>query len=49
MSPLRLLRATKKKHPEHFEEIKKLTKRRKQLPEKLNTLDKNKKNLAGFE
>lgn len=48
MCSLRLLRATKK-HPEHFEEIKKLTKRRKQLSEKLDTIDKNKKHLAAFE
>ena len=38
-----------KKHPEHFEEIKKLSKRRKQLTEKLDILDKNKKHLAAFE
>ena len=39
----------RKKHPEHFEEIKKLSKRRKQLTEKLDILDKNKKHLAAFE
>ena len=44
-----LLRAKKKKHPEHFEEIKKLTKQRKKLSEQLDTFDKNKKNLAAFE
>ena len=38
-----------KKHPKHFEEIKKLSKRRKQLTEKLDILDKNKKHLAAFE
>ena len=45
-----IVRATqKKKQPEHFEEIKKLSNRRKQLTEKLDILDKNKKHLAAFE
>ena len=39
----------REKHPEHFEEIKKLTKQRKKLSEQLDTFDKNKKNLSALE
>ena len=37
------------KHPEHFEQIKRLNKRRTKLAEVLDTIEKNKKNLAAFE
>ncbi len=39
----------RKKHAEHFDEIKNLKKRHKALKEELDTVDKNKKNLAAFE
>ena len=39
----------RKKHPEHFEEVNSLKKRRKQLKERLDALEKNRKNLAAFE
>jgi hypothetical protein len=38
----------RRKHPEHFEQIKRLNKRRKKLAEELDTIEKNKKNLAAF-
>ena len=39
----------RRKHPEHFEGVKNLKKRRKQLKEELDALEKNRKNLATFE
>ena len=38
-----------KKHPEHFDKVRRLTKRRKQLKSEVDILDKNKENLAAFQ
>ena len=39
----------KKKHPEHFEEIRTLTKRCKQLKQEIEILKQDKQNLVAFE